>query len=211
MGENKISRGRRRLIEATLDSIAEYGYHGSSLRRITSSAGVAVGLVQHHFNGKAELIRESYRHFRRSAVMTYISEAESSGPDPARRLEAFARSIFQRRAGAGRKLTKIWIGFLELVITDPEISAIQSEVYDLYVKELSECVEEIFAGRGEPINPDATRKLAIGIYSLIDGLWLEYALNPSRMTPDEALDIALDLIGARLGVTFGASPHHASS
>ena len=108
-------------------------------------------------------------------------------------------------------MTKIWISFLELVITDPQISSIQSEIYDLYVKELSDCVEELFAERGEPLDPVTTRRLAIGIYSLIDGLWLEYALNPSRMTPDEALDIALDLIGARLGVSFGVSPHPESS
>ena len=205
MAENRASPGRQRLIEATLDSLAENGYRGSSVRRITTTAGVSLGLVQHHFNGRDGLIRASYRHFRQSAVMAYIAEAKNAGPDPARRLEAFARTILLRRADAGRKLMKTWISFLEPVISDPEVSAIQSEVYDIYVQELSQCVEQMFANRGEPLDPEAVRKLAIGIYSLLDGLWLECALNPSRMTPDEALEIALDLIGTRLGVSCGAA------
>ena len=143
--------------------------------------------------------------------MAYIAEAKNAGPDPARRLEAFARTILLRRADAGRKLMKTWISFLEPVISDPEVSAIQSEVYDLYVLELSQCVEEMFANRGEPLDPESVRKLAIGIYSLLDGLWLECALNPSRMTPDEALEIALDLIGTRLGVSFAAAPRDDST
>ena len=207
MAEGKSANGRQQLIEATLESFANYGYHGSSVRKITSRAGVAVGLVQHHFNGKAELIRESYRHFRRSAVMTYISEAEDAGPDPVERLEAFVRTIFHRRAGAGRRLMKIWISFLELVITDPEISRIQSEVYDLYIEELSECIEAIFADKGEPLDDHAVRRVAIGIYSLVDGLWLECALNPTRMTPDDALEIALSFTGARMGISFSARAH----
>ena len=52
----------------------------------------------------------------------------------------------------------------------------------------------------------------------LHGLWLECSLDPSRMGPEEALRIALDLIGPRIGVTFfepdaapsaaGGTPHH---
>ena len=210
MQKNKLNNGRQRLIDATLNSLAEYGYRGSSVRRITASAGVTIGLVKYYFDGKADLMRESYRHFRRSAVIEYISEAESAGPDPVKRLEVFARTIFIRRASAGRRLMNIWISFLELVITDPDVSTIQSEVYDLYLEELRDCVTEIYAGRDEELSSDAARRIAIGIYSLIDGLWLECALNPARMTTDEALEIALELIGARIGVSFSACSNRGS-
>ena len=35
----------------------------------------------------------------------------------------------------------------------------------------------------------------MGNYSVIDGLWLEHALNPSGMWPDEVMEIAMDLSG----------------
>lgn len=198
---NRI-RGRQRLIDATLDSLAERGYRGSSVRKIAQSAGVTAGLLKYYFDGKAELMVESYRHFKRSAFMVYMFDTANAGPDPARRLEAFVRSIFIFNADADRRQMKIWVSFLEPVITDPEVSAVQSEIYELFVQELSSIVTNVYAERGETLSPDSARKLAIGINSVIDGLWLECSLNPSRMTTEEALEIALDLVGARIGVSF---------
>ena len=97
---------------------------------------------------------------------------------------------------------KIWISFLPLLVTDRNMAAIQSETYEFFLQELGDCLTEIYATKGETPSPDDIRSLAIAIYSAIDGIWLECALNPSRMTPDEALKIALDLIGPRIGVSF---------
>jgi len=207
MSKNDRTAGRQRLIDAALDCLAEHGYHGSSVRKIAASAGVTAGLLKYYFNGKSELMIEAYRHFRRNGLTASLSEAEAAGADPVKRLEAFTRAIFYLRTGGGRRLRlmKIWISFLELVIKEPKISAEQSEVYELYAQELSNCVKEIYANRGETLASDAAWKLAIGIHSVIDGVWLECSLNPSRMTPDEALEIALDLIGARIGVSFSES------
>ncbi|RUW96955.1 TetR family transcriptional regulator, partial [Mesorhizobium sp. M8A.F.Ca.ET.059.01.1.1] len=54
--------GRRRqdLIEATLDSVAEYGLQGATLRTIALRAGVTAGLIRHYFPGKEELLQEAY-------------------------------------------------------------------------------------------------------------------------------------------------------
>ena len=201
------TRGRQRLIDATLQCLAEHGYHGSSVRKIAESAGVTAGLLKYYFDGKAELMVESYRHFKRSAFMVYMFDAANAGPDPARRLEAFVRSIFIFNADADRRQMKIWVSFLEPVITNPQVSTVQSEIYELFVQELSGIVTNVYADRGETLSSNSARKIAIGINSVIDGLWLECSLNPSRMTPEEALEIALDLVGARIGISFsnGAS------
>ena len=202
MGENKRIDGRQRLVDATLDCLAEYGYQGSSVRRITSTAGVALNLVRYHFGSKAGLMSESYRYFRRSAMTAYISEAESSGADPVKRLEAFAATLILGQAAARRRIMNIWISFLPLLLTDRNMAAIQSETYEFFLQELVDCLTKIYATKGETPSPDDIRRLAIAIYSAVDGIWLECALNPSRMTPDEALKIALDLIGSRIGVSF---------
>ena len=202
MGENKRIDGRQRLVNATLDCLAEYGYQGSSVRRITSTAGVALNLVRYHFGSKAGLMSESYRHFRRSAMTAYISEAENAGADPVKRLEAFAATLILGQATARRRIMNIWISFLPLLLTDRNMAAIQSETYEFFLQELGDCLTKIYAIKGETPSPDDIRRLAIAIYSAIDGIWLECALNPSRMTPDEAFEIALNLIGPRIGVSF---------
>ena len=204
MRKNSHHSGRQRLIDATLTSLAEHGYHRSSVRKITETAGVTPGLLRHYFEGKADLLTESYRQFKSSALSVYLDKAANAGVDPVEQLKAFTRSILFFNA-ADRTQMNIWVSFLEPVITDSKISAAQAANYDRFIGALSVWITRIYVSKGESLTPEQVRRLAIGVNSVIDGVWLECSLNPSRMTPDEALDIALDMIGARLGVTFESS------
>ena len=209
MGDTNRDGGRRRLVAATLDCLAERGYHRSSLRAIAEYGDVTAGLVRHHFDGKAGLMVESYRHFTRCAWSTYIAAADRAGADPVKRIEAFARSMFCLHPESDRRQLKIWVSFLELVMVDPRVEEIRRENQEHVLNELSNDIRAIWIGRDESIADDDVRKLAMGVEAVINGLWLECSLNPSRMTPDEALDIGLSLIGARLGVSFSERPRPA--
>ena len=46
---------RQRLIEVAGDQFVEHGFHGTSMRRIASKAGVAVGGIYNHFGSKDAL------------------------------------------------------------------------------------------------------------------------------------------------------------
>ncbi|MBN9550954.1 MAG: TetR family transcriptional regulator, partial [Alphaproteobacteria bacterium] len=50
-------RRRQDLIDATLDSVAEHGLQGATLRTIALRAGVTAGLIRHYFPGKEELLQ----------------------------------------------------------------------------------------------------------------------------------------------------------
>lgn len=204
MAKNRLSARQQNLVDATLDCLAEHGYHGATIRRITAGIGTNVSMVQYHFGGKANLMRASYRYFRQGVRDTYMSLAATSDPDPVRQLEIRVRAMICSRAQAGRRMTRIWISFLELLYSDSEVSETRTEIYEYYVRELADCIVRILAGRdGEPSATEVHR-LAVGFYSVIDGLWLEYALNPSGMSPDDAVEIALDLIEKRMDVSFSS-------
>lgn len=201
MGNSDPSKGRQRLIDATLKCLAKDGYHRSSVRRIADTAGVTAGLLRYYFDGKSQLLAEAYRQFRRDAFQVYLNDAMRTESHPIERLETFIRSMLHFHS-TDRSQMNIWVSFLEAIITDPEISAAEAENYDLYIESLSSWITDIYVERNESLTPDEARKLAIGTKSLIDGVWLECSLNPSKMTPDEALDIALRMIGAGIGVSF---------
>ena len=208
MGKNRLSHEKQKLVDATLDCLAEHGYRGATIRRITAGIGTNVSMVQYHFGGKANLMRESYRHFRQLTRDAYVSMAVTADPDPVRQLETRARAIFNSRALMGRKLTRLWISFLELVSSDSELSAIRTEVYQYYVRELAECIGRIPADRGGKPSSTEAHRLAVGVYSVVDGLWLEYALNPSGMSPDEAMEILVDFIRTRFDVSVSSGLAH---
>jgi AcrR family transcriptional regulator len=52
-------RTRQRLIDATLDLLAERGEGGASLRAITENAGANVAAVSYHFGSKENLVRSA--------------------------------------------------------------------------------------------------------------------------------------------------------
>ena len=165
-------------------------------------------MVQYHFGGKASLMREAYRHFRQVTRNNYVSMAATADPDPVRVLETRARAIFNSRALMGRKMIRLWISFLDLVSADSKMSAIRVDIYDYYVRELADCIIRIPVGQGGKSSSAEAHRLAVGVYSVIDGLWLEHALNPSGMSPDEAMEIAMDLIGARIDVSDSSGHSH---
>src|SRR5258708_22695212 len=51
---------REALVEATLRCLKLYGYEGVSVRRISAAAGVSIGLINHPFPSKSELVAEAY-------------------------------------------------------------------------------------------------------------------------------------------------------
>ena len=201
VAKDEIPTSRQSLIDATLRCLATGGYQSASVRAITKAAGVTPGLLRYYFEEKSSLMLEAYRQFKRGALAAYLQAAADAGPEPARQLQAFTRAVLFFNAD-DRSEMNIWVSFQELVITDAEMAAAQAEYYDCFLEALAGWITDIYAARGEQLMPGAVRKLAIGVNSVIDGVRLECSLNPSRMTPEEALEIALDMIGANLGVDF---------
>ena len=192
---------RQRLIDAALACLAAQEYHRVSVRVITKAARVTPGLLTYYFAGKDELMLEAYRQFNDEAWAVHLQAAADAAPRPGRQLKAFARSVLFFYA-TDRERTKIRVSFQELVISNAEMAAAQAENYDRFLQALGGWISELYADRGEKLTAAAVRKLAIGVNSVIEGILLRCVLNPSRITPDEALAIALDMIGARVGVSF---------
>ena len=62
--ERQLPEQRRQaLIDATIECLKRYGHEGLSMRAIATQAGVSLGLINHHFPNKDELIAAAYRHF----------------------------------------------------------------------------------------------------------------------------------------------------
>jgi len=83
-------RGRKELMAIAIDCFARYGYQGTSIDRIASTAGVTKGALYYHFRDKEDLLFE--------AVQDRIAEFEqrvvggvSPATDPAGALGEIAR------------------------------------------------------------------------------------------------------------------------
>ena len=201
MKKGPSASGRDRLVEAALRSVATHGYRRSTVRTIAGAAGLTPSAVTHHFESKDALMRASYCQFRDGLLQAYVEAADQAEPDPLKRLESFVRTIFVFNAEHPENF-RIWVGFLELVVTDSQAAAVQRSSYDRYLWEIRSCLTGIYAARGEQLSPNDAHKAALGVNCVIDGVWLECCMNPSRLPPDMAVQIVLEIIGATLGVSF---------
>ena len=74
----KISDKRSDVMQATLELIAEQGFHGAPMAEITEKAGVAVGTIYRYFESKDVLITELHRELE-DKIMAVLQEGYPSG------------------------------------------------------------------------------------------------------------------------------------
>lgn len=75
--ENKEKRAA--ILNSTVRSIAEHGFHGAPIAVIASHAGVAVGTIYRFFESKDRLIEETYRKVEGRCLAAAMKDYPSRG------------------------------------------------------------------------------------------------------------------------------------
>ena len=190
---------RSAFIEATLDCLAVHGPHATTVRRIAARAGVAPGLLTHYFSGKDALVAEAYRSIATRILDEVSRRAHSADRSPAARLSAFIRASF-REPNLDPGLLRVWIGFWSHVLTDPTARATHAETYGRYRATLEGFIAAALAADGRTAGRARVTRLAIGVSALLDGLWLEWCLDPTAFTARDGETIALEFVSAATGL-----------
>jgi TetR/AcrR family transcriptional regulator, transcriptional repressor of bet genes len=185
--ERKLPDARRQaLIEATLECLKQFGHDGLSIRRISAQANVSIGLINHHFPTKDALIAEAYRHFN-SELVGYLQEAVTvTAGTPREQLRAFFNASFSP-PNLDSEVLAVWVVFWGLYRHSTDIQRVHRETYRGYVELLRGLLADLERDTGElRFN---LRLAAIGLTALIDGLWLEWCLDPDTFQPREAVQL----------------------
>ena len=173
---------RQALIDATARCLAEKGAGAISVRGICARAGVSAGLLTHYFDGIDALILATYRDVGEKVAAAMEQAVAEASPNPRDRLWAYLRANFQPPV-LDPNLLATWISFWSLVKTSPEMAATHAATYGGARERLEVLLRE--AAPHIP-RPDA-RVAAIGLTAMVDGLWLEFCLDPTTFSLDEAL------------------------
>ena len=188
------------LIAATLTSLARDGHAGISVRRIAAEAGVSVGLLNHHFGSIDALIAETY-HKLASELTTALWQEVDQAVGPAARLDAFLAGSFSSRV-MDPKLLGVWVVFWSLIRHSQHVNDSHEKSYRAYLDLIRQLLDDLAESEGFVIHD--TRLAAIGLSAMLDGLWLEWCLNPGTFSPGNGLHICRCWIqGLRHGA-FGA-------
>jgi transcriptional repressor BetI len=191
---------REALVEATLRSLKEFGHDGASIRRIAKAADVSIGLINHHFQSKSELIAAAYETLATSLQQSMRAKAEDAGLPPRERLSGFFRASFAPEI-LDPEIFSVWLVFWSMVMHSAEMQVVHDRTYRRYRAILESALTALAASGAAP--PFAPRRAAIALSALLDGLWVELSLSASTFTAPEAIAICEDWVHA---LCAGAMP-----
>lgn len=189
------------MIGATIECLKRYGHEGLSIRTISAQAGVSVGLINHHFPNKDELVAAAYRHINSELVLGMQAAVARAGSSPRARMRAFLEAWFSAPSLDPDALA-VWVVFWGLYRHSRLIQRAHRETYQGYVSLLRGMLAELLPQRRASVNARAGRRprsagtaavdlrlAAIGFSALLDGLWLEWCLEPGTFRPAEAVEL----------------------
>jgi TetR/AcrR family transcriptional regulator, transcriptional repressor of bet genes len=192
---------REELIAATLACLSKFGHAGVSVRRISATAGVTMGLINHHFPGIDALVAAAYESLALRLLRRSHERALARDAQPRRCLHAFFAASFAPEA-LDPALFRTWLVFWSLVPHSAEMRAVHERTY----AETRAALEALLSRlkRVPGVAPFRVGPAAIGLTALMDGLWVELSLNPASFAPAQAIALCDDWVHGLAAGTFAA-------
>lgn len=171
-------------------SIAKHGYAGTTIEKICAEAQVSRGLINHHFGSKDELIRQSYKAL--CDEWKYNTQDALGGQrDPEDELRAAIRMSFSPSYFKPGYLG-IWLGFWSVIGKSPALKKLNRDLCSQDQAVFRTLIEKVAAKRGIALDAQAH---ATALLALMDGLWLQWCLDPKIFTVQQAEAACLDYVG----------------
>jgi TetR/AcrR family transcriptional repressor of bet genes len=166
---------RQQLIDATLESIAQYGLQNTTIITISRIAGLSSGIISHYFGGKQGLIEATVKHLLEQLKIALLERVTSQILEPKDRLKMIIAANFtplQRSISA----TKTWLSFWAQSMHEPGLARVQHIISKRLYSNLLFSFNQLLNNESAVI---AAKQTA----AMIDGFWLRSALSPR---PEEA-------------------------
>jgi AcrR family transcriptional regulator len=183
---------RRELVEALWRVTRRDGWEAVSIRHVAAEAGVSIGMVQHYFTTKDDLLRFAMDMIGQDYGQRVVRRVgELPEPRDPRAIVEIVLDELMPRDGRGRAEVQAAAAFLGRAMLHPEIAT--SLVAD--GARLTHALAEQIR-RGQPANANPERDAA-GLLALADGLIAHLLTGRlTRTTAEAILDAQLDRVFA---------------
>jgi TetR/AcrR family transcriptional repressor of bet genes len=216
--EARKNANRQKLIDATIDSIAELGLSDTTVGTVVRRAGLSQGIVNLHFDTKEALLAETLRFLSveweaawrdrldRTSADPAADPAADPGPDPAGQLQAMLLSVFEPSVFNRRKLAA-WHAFYADSKYQSAYRTVAGPSDRLYLETLTGLCRQLIDDDGRGGKGDLDAKLvAKGLRAMTDGLCLDWLTNPRATSRAEARRICLQALRTSFPRHFPLAP-----
>lgn len=192
MRKKKQQERRPQILWAAIETVAECGIEGSTLKAIAQRAGVSTGMITYYFKDKNDLM-ESALAFGHQMVGERSRELRSAGDD---HLSALYEVSLVTEAPAVPPLP-FWIEYWAHATRDAELKEFRAARISRFRQNIALTVrQEMDAGAFRPgLDPLLTADL---LQALLDGLQLKIALDSETISSARAIEV-FELLRTLLG------------
>lgn len=184
---------RQRLIEGALKCLREKGYAHTTARDIAAASNANLGSIGYHFGSKDALLREALSEGLRQWTQYFLSRAlahEGAGP-----LEHL-RTFWSGAAESVKEQQGLVLALIEALPAAARSAALRAQLADLIeeTRHASQAAIEAAIPGAEALDQRTARTLASLLIAVVDGLALQWFIDPERTPSGEELIGALDSI-----------------
>ena len=173
---------RQDLFDVTIACLARLGPRATTGREICRQAGVSHGLLRHYFANPDNLLLETYQYVCETFLARFQREISEAADDAAAALDRFFLATFSAE-WTSSDILGAWMAFWTLVRSNEDFAAVGED----YNRRLSALVASAVARLDHPAGtPPPADSVAI-LLAVMDGLWLDFCLSPTRLTRDRAI------------------------
>ncbi len=190
---------RARLIDAAIRGIARHSFSRLSVSRLVEYSGLSRGMVNLHFKRKQELLLQVLKHLADVYRSGWQAALERVGDDPAKRLTALIEYDVTRD-GHGSDIMTAWMAFRQEAITNPIYRPYCDTREAAFFGAVSSLCTALIKDGGYKTKPEIA---ALGITFLLEGLWLDWALDTARYDAKTGRDVCHAHLGAVFPQHFG--------
>ena len=164
---------RGRLLEATIESLIEVGYAGTTIRAVTERAGVSQGAQSHHFPHRVDLVASAFEHLAEQRSARYTQRARELKGDRAARLRALLDMLWEDFSSPLFTVAaKLWVASADDDDLRERLIPVERRIY----ASTAEIAREVAGDLGG--EPGFDRKLTVAM-NTIAGLALVREFDPS--------------------------------
>ncbi|HEY5673938.1 MAG TPA: TetR family transcriptional regulator C-terminal domain-containing protein [Malonomonas sp.] len=182
--EQKIQT-RHKLIETTIDIIADEGFTGVTMAKVAERAGLSRGIGNFHFQTKDQLLLEAFRMLYREHAEAWQKAIAGPSSPPEKRLKKLIETLLTPPIADHKKIA-VWLAFWGVTPHRQTYLSLCTEGDCQYEDAIADLLREAAAGAKE-IDGMSMRAIAVALTAMIDGAHLQYLIAPDRLSSEDAI------------------------
>ncbi|OZC97740.1 TetR family transcriptional regulator [Rhodococcus sp. 06-235-1A] len=190
---------RQRLLEATIDSLAEQGWSATTVGVVAERAGVSRGATQHHFPTREDLITGALEYMFDTRMDDARREAQDIPPGPGRTKLVVERLVEYYTGPMFKAALQVWTA----ASADPELRDRIVPLEERFGRRAHQmAVENLGVDDNDPV----THRLVQATLDLARGLGLADVLTDDARRRAEVVRSWADVLDASLNTRLSAAP-----